>query len=423
MSTPPLPKGTPCTPQLLRGFRDFLPKDKKQRDWLTAKIKETFERFGFEPIETPALEYSSLLLGKYGTEADKLVYRFTDNGGRDVALRFDQTVPTARVLALNQNPDVLPQLLRRYQIQNVFRADKPQKGRYREFIQCDADIFASTPPIADAEILSVYAEIYRNVGFQKLIIKVNDRETLLPLLLQAGILENQLFSVIQSIDKLEKIQEDGVSEELLKKGLSLPTIKRVFENLRSAKPSKNLSAIVLVAEELGIPKDTIRFSTTLARGLDYYTGMVFEGIIPNIQGGSVGGGGRYDKLIESLGGVAIKAVGFGLGFDRTLEAAEELGLLPRSRATATVLVTIFEGNPVQSVKTARFLRDQGINTELFTQPVKLDKQLKYADKKGIPYVVILGPEEAENGTATVKDMRKQSQQTVPLAKLPNLLRE
>lgn len=400
------------TPQLLKGFRDFLPEEKRKRNYVVSKIEAVFKLFGFEPIETPTLEYSSLLLGKYGKEADKLVYRFTDNGNRDVALRYDQTVPTARVLANNQNSEVLPKLLRRYQIQNVFRADKPQKGRYREFLQCDADIFASTPPIADAEILAVYSEIYKNIGFKNLVIKVNDRETLFSLLRKANISEQQLLSVIQTLDKLAKIQMVGITTELQKKGLSNNIIDNVLESVKQAQPSSSLYSIIQAAEKLGVPANRIQFDPTLARGLDYYTGMVFEGVIPDFPGGSVGGGGRYDNLIKELGNVSITAVGFGLGFDRTIEAAEQFNLLPKSQATARVLVTIFEGNQQKSLETVKWLRENKINAELFTQPAKLDKQLKYADRKGIPYVVIIGPEEAAKGVVTLKDMKRKTQTTV-----------
>ena len=400
--------------QTLKGFRDFLPEEKRKRDFVLEKIKQTFELFGFEPLETPTLEYANLLLGKYGKEADKLVYSFTDRGGRKVALRYDQTVPLSRVL--NQNLIDNPKLLRRYQIQNVFRADKPQKGRYREFLQCDADIISNWNLFADAEILALFNTIYQNIGFKNLIIKVNDRQSLFSLLEKAGVDKTKLLVATRLIDKLDKKDKKDIEKEFLKSGFSQTTTTNIFKLVKKAPLSKNLSNILETAKRLGVANETFKYEPTLARGLDYYTGLIFEGFIPNYDAGSIGGGGRYDKLISQLTGVEIKAVGFGLGFDRTVEAAEQAKLIPQFTTSAKILVTIFEGvNFARILEITKKLRSKNINTELATEAkVNLDKQLKYADKKGIPFVLIIGPDEVKADKVTLKDMKTGDQQTITL---------
>ncbi len=405
--------------QTLKGFRDFLPDDKRKRDWVIQKVSSVFQRFGFEPIETPTLEYADLILGKYGAEADKLVYHFKDRGERDIALRYDQTVPTARVLAQHQNSDILPKLLRRYQIQNVFRADKPQKGRYREFTQCDCDIFASDHYLADAEILAVFYEAYKTLGIKTISIKINDRATLIDTLQTYATKNISVFSIIQSIDKLDKTEATEVVAELVAKGLVKKSAEEVLGKIQNAHASENLQRIRKTAIQLGVPEKALQFSPTLARGLDYYTGLIFEGNIPEYTVGSVGGGGRYDNLINDLCNVPIPAVGFALGFDRIVEALDELNLFPQNvhEASSKVLVSVFEETLENSLHVATLLREEKISTEIFPQTTKLDKQLKYADKKGIPFVVIVGQEEVKNNTVTVKNMKTGTQQTVALDQL------
>lgn len=405
--------------QTLKGFRDFLPSEKRQRDLVANKIKRAFERYGFEPLETPTLEYAELLLGKYGDEADKLVYSFADRGERQVALRYDQTVPTARVLAQYQNE--LGKGFRRYQIQNVFRADKPQKGRYREFTQCDADIFGSTSPLADAEILAVYSAIYLDLGLVDLVIELNDRETLIKTLSPFASDIVGVASIIQSIDKLDKMSEEDVLKELISKGLSNSKASEALSAIKSAAPSSNLVEIIEAAKTLGVSDKNIRFNPTLARGLDYYTGMIFEGKIEGVSG-SVGGGGRYDRLIESLGGPSIPAVGFGLGFDRTVEVMQTKGLLTTSQSTQAI-VTIFSPTlQAKSLNITQSLRAAGINTELYPDAGdKLEKQLKYADKKGIPYALVLGQNEVDNNVVNLKNLATREQKTLPLDEVIKLL--
>ncbi|MFA9288543.1 MAG: histidine--tRNA ligase [Weeksellaceae bacterium] len=403
--------------QTLKGFRDFLGQDARKRQWLKNTIATVFERFGFEPLETPTLEYEELLLGKYGTEADKLIYSFEDRGARRVALRYDQTVPTARIIA--QNKGQLPLPYKRYQIQPVWRADKPQKGRYREFVQCDADIIGTNATAADAEILAVYAAIYAEIGIESLQIRVNDREALILTLAKAGITPDNTFSVIQSIDKLDKKSEDEVIAELESKGITAEIAQNLLQMLEKTSISEKLQSIIDAAVAMGVKKESLVFTPTLARGLDYYTGLIFEGIVPEYESGSVGGGGRYDNLIEQLVGVPMSGVGFGLGYDRTLEAAEILGKVPAFSSSAQVLVTIF--NPElasESMKVTNMLRESGVTAECYLDATKkLDVQLKYANAKGIPYVVVIGPDEAAKVVVKLKDMEKRIEKTLTLIEL------
>ncbi len=404
-------------PQLLKGFRDFLPETKRRRDFLLEKIKETFELFGFDPLETPTLEYSSLLLGKYGKEADKLIYLFKDRGERKVALRYDQTVPTARVLSQYQN--TLPKFFRRYQIQNVFRAEKPQKGRYRELIQCDVDIFGSLSTLADAEILAVTYFSLKNAGFEKIKLLLNDRQTLITSLQTYANEKITVFSIIQSIDKLLKIGSENVVAELIKKGLEKEKSEKLIDKIQKLKPSNNLLEIIKWAKKLGIDEKSLIFTPTLARGLDYYTGMIFEIIIPAYSPTlSCGGGGRYDKLINKLGGPNIPAVGVALGFDRLVEAAEFLNILPAKTKGTQVLITVFDKTELEkSLEITNILRQKGIKTELFPAEIKIDKQLKYADQKGVPYVVIIGPQEVEKNLVKLKNMKNGQQEELTITEL------
>ena len=405
--------------QTLKGFRDFLPSQKRARDLVLAKIKSSFELYGFEPLETPTLEYAELLLGKYGKEADKLLYSFKDRGGRQVALRYDQTVPTARVLSQYQNE--LGKGFRRYQIQNVFRADKPQKGRYREFTQCDADIFGITSELADAEILAVYYNIYKSLGLTDLVIEFNDRDTLISTLSPYASKTVPVSSIIQSVDKLDKLTTSEVITELVAKGISKKDATQALADIESAVPSPNLEAILQGVTELGVPATSLKFNPTIARGLDYYTGMIFEGKIPG-ETGSVGGGGRYDQLIKNLGGPSIPAVGFGLGFDRTIEVLISRSLISSS-PTTRVLVTVFSPDlQGQALKAVQSLREAGVNTELYPDPAdKLDRQFKYSDKKGIPYALVIGQDELSKNLVTLKNLATREQSTLPLEQVIKML--
>lgn len=395
--------------QTLKGFRDFLPEENRKRQYVENIIRQTFESFAFEGLSTPTLEYASLLMGKYGDEADKLLYTFEDRGGRMVGLRYDQTVPTARVLSQYQNQ--LAKYFRRYQIQNVFRADKPQKGRYREFTQCDCDIFASTSPLADAEILAVYYQVFKNLGLIGIKIEYNDRQLLMSSLEEFSTADVDVFSIIQSIDKLDKLTPEEVIAELVSKGLSQANAKEVIAKINSVEKSENLLEIEQKAISLGVDPQALVFNPKIARGLDYYTGLIFEGKIEEYAVGSVGGGGRYDNLIEELSGLKMPAVGFGLGFDRIVEACDQLGLIPEENMGTQVLITIFEEEKSQekALKTASQLRNAGIKTEVFPALDKLGKQFKLANQKNIPWVVIIGDEEIEKDLISVKNMKTGEQ--------------
>jgi len=408
-------------PQTLKGFRDFLPEDALKRQYIVEKVKETFKLFGFEPLETPTLEYASLLLGKYGTEADKLVYTFKDKGEREIGLRFDQTVPTARILAQYQKQ--LPRFFRRYQIQNVFRAEKPQKGRYREFTQCDIDIFGSSNPLSDAEIIACTYFSFKNIGFKNVYIALNDREALIQTLKPFSSEKVSVFSIIQSMDKLGKLTQEQVIQELIEKGLDKVTADSSLRKLLSIGPSQKISEITQLAVKLGVNSTDLPFSSTLARGLDYYTGAIFEVIVEDYGSGSLGGGGRYDALIEKLGGVNIPAVGIAFGFDRIVEAAEQLGYISLTKTGTQVLVTVFSSSQLaQSIEITIVLRRSKIPTEVYIEPTdKLDKQLKYADKKGIPYAVIIGPEEVAKNVVKLKDLAKRKEIIVKEEKLPEVI--
>jgi len=395
-----------------KGFRDFLPEKSLQRNFLIEKLKTLFERFGFDPLETPTLEYAEVLLGKYGEEADKLIYIFEDKGGRKLGLRYDQTVPLARVVSQYQN---LPKPFKRYQIQSVFRAENPQKGRFREFIQADIDIVGEENLLAEVEIIAASLKIFKELGFKKTKIFINDRKNF----------KNLDKKVISAIDKLEKVGEEKVIEEIAKtKAISCDEAKAILKQIKNKKPTEAILKLfsLLKTYDLKDEEDFV-FKPTLARGLDYYTGIIFEAVDDNYKGGSLGGGGRYDNLIGIFLENSIPACGFAFGFDRLLEAGNELNLFPKKSTATKVLVTIFSKNFIEkSIKVATVLREKNINTELFLNPEKkLDKQLKYADKKGIPYVLILGEEEAKKNVVKLKDLKTGKQQEVTLEQLIKIL--
>jgi histidyl-tRNA synthetase len=432
---------TKPTLQTLRGFRDFLPEVALKRQWLKNKIVKEFERFGFDPLETPAVEYAETLLGKYGNEADKLLYLFEDRGGRKVGLRYDQTVPLARVIAQYQNKLPLP--FKRYQIQPVWRAENTQKGRYREFLQCDADIIGDKfAPTADAEILTLAWSVFTQLGFRSFKIKVNSRTLIYKIVTDTfgtsskTLLNNATFLIVtRALDKLSKIGADGVANELKKNGVPLLNIDRLLQSIQSSKYAsyKELKGIddtlyfslQMAITNFSIPEEYISIDCTMVRGLDYYTGLIFE-VIDQGYETSLAGGGRYDNLIAQFSGNNLPAVGFAIGFDRTLDIAIAKNLPPPQITSTKVLIAVIENYkevfPASLNLTAR-LRKEGINTELYLFPQeKLDKQLKYADTKGIPFVAIIGAQEAADNTVTLKNMRTQQQQTLPLDKLLPLLR-
>ena len=388
-------------PQTLKGFRDFLPADAIKRQSVIGKIREVFERFGFDPLETPALEYAETLLGKYGNEADKLLYLFKDNGGRSVGLRYDQTVPLSRVVAQYQNE--LPIPFKRYQIQPVWRAENTQKGRFREFLQCDIDTVGSDSPMSDAEIIDCTLAAFRTLGFSEVTMLVNDR-----MLFDTQNLTKQEIIIL---DKLDKIGKDEVIKQLIAAGRT--DAENLLEVLAAAKPTLRLVQVIEALKNQGYKEEVdFRFAPFLARGLDYYTSTIFEIMLSGYSAGSLAGGGRYDKLIGQFSGRDVPAVGIAFGFDRIVDAMIKANLLPQSATATQVFVTVFSPdvlNPALALTSQ--LRDSGINTEVALNPKeKLDKQLKYADRKGIPYVVIQGPEEVAKGVVKLKDMKAKTQE-------------
>ncbi len=416
------------TPQTLKGFRDFLPEEMRVRQKVIDTLKKVFEAYGFEPLETPALEYAETLLGKYGAEADRLVYAFEDKGGRRVGLRYDLTVPVSRVLAQYRNQIPLP--FKRYQIQPVWRAEKPQKSRYREFTQCDIDIFGSPSPLADAEIVAVIYQSLKKLGFKEFTIRINSRQVLFDLIKRAGIPQNKALAVIRMIDKLDKIGGQKVRQEISAK-TSDRIGEKILQLIKQAKPDSNLQQVFDALKALKIPERFWKFDPTLARGLDYYTGPIFEAYVEKPKNlsadwriGSIAGGGRYDQLVSQLDGPDIPATGTTIGLDRICDLIREQNLWPKMPSTKTqVLVTVFSTELLaDSIKLAAKLRADGLNAELYPDPAaKLDKQLKYADRKEIPYVIILGPEEVKNKTVTLKNLKTGKQKTLELKNLSSTL--
>lgn len=396
-------------PQTLKGFRDFLSEDAIKRQYLKDKIRRVFELYGYDPIETPALEYLETFAGQIGEE-EKLFYRFQDQGGRWVALRYDQTVPTCRLVA--QYPDKITMPFKRYQIQQTWRAEKPQKGRYREFLQCDADIFGIYGPEADAEVIALSMDIYMLLGFKEIKTLTNDR----------ALFKGIPYPVITSIDKFKKIGEAKVIKEIIQKGYTEKEAKKYLEKVTNLKPNKTIKTIFAYLKAAGFPDSWYQFEPTLARSFSYSTGPIWEIEIPGFAAGSVLGGERFDELVGTFSKKDVPGTGFGLGFDRTLEAMEEFGLIPSKKTKAQVLVTIFSPElSEESIKLATKIRGEGINTDLYPDPeAKLDQQLKYANRKGIPFVAILGPEEVKEGKVTLKDMTTGIQKSIPLANLNEL---
>lgn len=386
--------------QTLKGFRDFLPADATRRGYVIRHLKEIFERYGFDPLETPALEYAETLMGKYGAEADKLLYLFKDNGGRDVGLRYDQTVPLSRVVA--QYQATLPTPFKRYQIQPVWRAENTQKGRFREFLQCDIDTIGSSSPLADAEIIDCTLTAYKTLGLTGLTMLINDRTLFDDLQLTKA--------EIIIVDKLDKLGRDEVIKQLIENGRA--NADALFETLKNSRPPKRLTQVFEALTHLGYKQDVdYRFDPFLARGLEYYTSTIFELKSGEYHAGSLAGGGRYDSLIGTFTGKETPAVGIAFGFDRILETMGEHNLLPAITTVTQVLVTVFDPSQLGDALTlATTLRNSAIQTEVYMDyEAKLEKQLKYADRKGIPHVVIQGPHEKAKNVVKFKDMKAKEQ--------------
>ena len=403
-------------PQILKGFRDFLPEKMALRNEVISRLRKVFDGYGFEELQTPALEYKEVLTGKYGHEAEKLMYLFKDLGNRDIGLRYDLTVPLARVVGSYN----LKTPLRIYRVQPVWRADKPQKGRLRELVQCDFDIVGSSSPLSDAEIIAVLNDSLKSLGFLNYTIKVNSRQVLFNCLKLTKIDKDKHFTILQTLDKLEKIGKEKTKKELLSKGISESQTDGIFESLEKSQADEFLEKTLKYSAQMGVLRNLV-FEKTLTRGLDYYTGPVFEAFLGDVNIGSVSGGGRYDNLIKNPSGVTIPAVGASIGIDRVCEAIEESELYKNVdyQKETKVLVTIFSENLTgKSIEISSLLRNSGLRTEIYPdESFKLDKQLKYANDKNIPWVVIIGPKETISNSVILKNLASKKQETIPVQAL------
>jgi histidyl-tRNA synthetase len=425
-------------PQTLKGFRDYLPGPMIAREHLIDTARRVYRGFGFSPIDTPALEYSEILLGKGGDETDKQLFRFTDQGERDVAMRFDLTVPLARFAAQHLQEIGTP--FKRYHIATVWRAEKPQKGRFREFIQCDFDTLGTDSNIADAETLLVIHDLMQRLGFSKFTIRINNRLVLNGLLEHLG-LTGQTVGVLRALDKLPKIGREAVIAEMTEKvGMSAAQADSVLKMTELTGSSADVLSQVetmLVGNEqglagvqklrelcawsatAGISEERVALDLSIARGLDYYTGTIYETFLSDLPGiGSVCSGGRYDNLAGLFTSQKLPGVGASLGLDRLLAAMEELGMLAAASTPAPVLILLFDAaHTGDYLRIARTLRAAGIDTEVFCDARNIGKQLSYASRKGFKAAVIAGQTEFEQGTFQVKDLQAGQQTTVTEADL------
>jgi histidyl-tRNA synthetase len=415
-----------------RGMRDFLPEDVRRREYVIGIITRVYERYGFEPLETPAAENLETLMGKYGEEGNQLIFKILKRGEHeasgqaDLALRYDLTVPLARVIAHHQSK--LPKLFKRYQIQPVWRADRPARGRFREFYQCDVDALGSTSPVIEAEICGAVCEALSDLGFADFTIRMNHRQLLTSVLTWCGVPEPLHATALVAVDKLDKIGPEGVEGEMQARGVDVHAAHAVlqeFARLREAgfeaptsldetgqAASRNLATIARLAENTPAA-NRIRFDPSLARGLSYYTGAIMEANVPDLAG-SLGGGGRYDNLVGMFLGQSIPACGFSLGLERILVVMGERNMFPPRVATtpADVMVAVFDAQDTpQALRVAQMLRGSGLRVMVYPDADKIGKQIKYADTQRIPFVAILGADEIANGTVTVKHLAAQTQTT------------
>lgn len=449
MSKPSIPKGT----------RDFGPKEMARRQWIFSTIRKVFEKHGFLPVNTPSFENLQTLTGKYGEEGDKLIFRILNNGdylakandealaNKDSkalipsiskkALRYDLTVPFARFVVMNRNELTFP--FKRYQIQPVWRGDRPGKGRYQEFTQCDADIIGSTSSLCELDLVQVFSEALTDLGVPDFTIHVNDRRILSALATSLGVDQDRLTDFTVAIDKYDKVGVEGVVKELQDRGFD-DKVSSGVEGLFTAN-SKGSNAEVVEAiaaivgenevgcaglnelktllsrsENGGIVEPNIRFDAMLARGLDYYTGAIFEVRVKDAPVGSICGGGRYDDLTGIFGWKGMSGVGISFGADRIEDVLEHFNAFPDFLdQTTNVLITLMDGDKVdEELALASNLRAAGYSVEVYPDAAKLKKQMKYANDRSIPFVVLIGEEERANSEATVKNMNSGEQSRLPL---------
>ncbi len=443
-------------PSIPRGTRDFSPIEVAKRNYIFNIIKSAFQNFGFQPIETPSFENLETLTGKYGEEGDKLIFKILNSGDKvkkadlkaledgnlarfsnslsEKALRYDLTVPFARYVVQHQNDITFP--FKRYQIQPVWRADRPANGRFREFFQCDADVVGSTSLWQEVEFVQLYDQVFSNLGLEGVTIKINNRKIL------SGIAEvigakDKLIDFTVALDKLDKIGEDGVKNEMLNKGISAEAIEKVqplfsfsgnldqkLEQLKGLLASSSegmegiadLEFVFDAIEVLGLETATLDLDITLARGLNYYTGAIYEVSAPEgVKMGSIGGGGRYDDLTGIFGLKNVSGVGISFGLDRIYLVLEELGLFPETVTDKVdvLCINFGEKEALASMKLIKVLREAGKSAELYPDNAKMKKQMNYANKRNIPYVIIIGDNELKNNTCVVKNMNDGTQLEVP----------
>lgn len=442
-------------PSLAKGTRDFTAKEVSRRKYIINTLQNNFELFGFQPLETPSFENLSTLTGKYGEEGDRLIFKILNSGDyaaktnetdwteknsqkliaqiSEKALRYDLTVPFARFVAMNQGQLAFP--YKRYQIQPVWRADRPQKGRFREFYQCDADVVGSTSLWQEVELLQLYFKSFRDLGLS-VSVHINNRKILSGLADYAGI-GDQLIDFTVALDKLDKIGKEGVIKEMLEKGISETAVAKLdflfsqtndpLENLLNLKEKfvnnktglkgvEELEFVITNALNLGVDAQNLIFDITLARGLDYYTGAIFEVKADEVAMGSIGGGGRYDNLTEVFGVKDVPGIGISFGLDRIYLVMEELHIFPEeSEATVQYLFANYgESESVEALKLIAALRDKNISAELYPDASKLKKQFAYAEKKGIENIVFMGQEEINTQSVTVKDLKSGEQKTLKI---------
>lgn len=428
--------------QNVKGMRDHLPADMMLRQYIVNTLTRISESHGFEPLQTPIIEYAETLEGKLGDE-EKLIYRFEDHGGRRLALRYDQTVPLARVTAQYAGQLTLP--WRRYAYGPSYRGERPARGRYREFYQFDLDIVGSASPLADAEIVAMLCEALAALGFPGFVTLLNHRQIIGGIARVSGLSEEAAGGVYRAIDKFDKIGADGVRAELIKSGVTPAAADQILELVqidgtaddvldalaqklaadeRAVAAIANLRAVLDGLVAMGVPAEQYRVAPRLARGLSYYTGVVFEAITPHWPEGSLLGGGRYDHLIGLFAGRNIPTVGLAFGIDRLHDVMIELNLGPRPQTTALAFVTLFGAEQVaESLRLAAELRAAGINTLIALEPGNIGKQFKEADRRGVRFALVLGPDELARGEVVIKDLQRGEQRSLPRAAAISLLAE
>ncbi len=452
-------------PSIPKGTRDFNPEQVAKRNYIFNTIRGAFETFGFQPIETPSFENSSTLMGKYGEEGDRLIFKILNSGDylskankeaydikdsnkltpsiSEKALRYDLTVPFARYVVQHQNEIEFP--FKRYQIQPVWRADRPQKGRFREFYQCDADVVGSKSLWQEVEFIQLYDTVFSALKLEGVTIKINNRKIL------SGIAEvigagDKLIDFTVALDKLDKIGEEKVKEEMLNKGINQEGIDKLqplfslsgsfesqIESLKSILASseegmkgiEELSFIDSAISELELSTATLQLDVTLARGLNYYTGAIFEVSAPKeVKMGSIGGGGRYDDLTGIFGMKDISGVGISFGLDRIYLVLEELNLFPAtvSKNVEVLFINFGEKEALFCLKAIKQLRNEGVNSELYPDAAKMKKQMTHANRRNIPFVVLVGEEEISSNTFTLKNMISGEQSKVSLPELVTIVK-